>query len=196
MHVDWRIRSMRRPVCNIPGHAHELTFSCYHRFAFLQSELTCQWLADAINEAREEHNFAIWAYVFMPEHAHVLIYPKNPVYNISTIWADIKGPVGRKAIAHLKEHAPHWLPKITVKRGKRTERRFWQAGGGFDRNVFEPHTLLAMIDYIHANPVRRGLITRAEDWKWSSAGWIEGKNSLRPDLIDVGGFTLFLKGRG
>jgi putative transposase len=43
-----------------------------------------------------------------------------------------------------------------------------------------------MIEYIHANPVRRGLVTRAEEWKWSSAGWFEGKNSLRPDLVDPG----------
>jgi hypothetical protein len=43
-----------------------------------------------------------------------------------------------------------------------------------------------MIEYIHANPVRRGLVKRAGDWKWSSAGWFEGKNSLRPDQVDPG----------
>jgi hypothetical protein len=26
-----------------------------------------------------------------------------------------------------------------------------------------------MIDYIHNNPVRRALVSRAEDWCWSSA---------------------------
>lgn len=51
----------------------------------------------------------------------------------------------------------------------------------------ELNTLLYMIDYIHHNPVRRGLVTRAEDWKWSSARWFAGlqPNSLRPDPIDV-----------
>jgi len=53
-----------------------------------------------------------------------------------------------------------------------------------------------MIEYIHNNPVRRGLVSRAEDWKWSSAGWHEGKNSLRPDPIDLGGFCVFTAGRG
>ena len=108
----------------------------------------------------------------------------------------IKEPVGRKAIQYMRAHAPSWLPRITVKRGQRLERRFWQAGGGFDRNVMEPHTLLAMIDYIHANPVRRGLVSAAEDWKWSSAGWREGKNSLMPDPIEFGGSALFLDGKG
>jgi hypothetical protein len=29
----------------------------------------------------------------------------------------------------------------------------------------------AAIEYIHMNPVRRGLVKRAVDWKWSSASW-------------------------
>jgi putative transposase len=79
---------------------------------------------------------------------------------------------------------------------QRRERRFWQAGGGYDRNVFEPKVLLAMIDYLHANLLRRGLVQRAEDWRWSSAGWTEGKNPLRPDALDLDGFCLYLDGQG
>ena len=59
-------------------------------------------------------------------------------------------------------------------RGGRSERLFWQPGGGFDRNIVEPRTLMAMIDYVHMNPVRRGLAERPIDWKWSSAGWYAG----------------------
>ena len=194
--MDWRLRSMRRPAVNEPGHAHELTFSCFHRFAFLQAECTCQWLADALNEARVSLDFALWAYVFMPEHVHLMIYPRKKVFDIRTIRHAIKEPVGRKAIKHLRDHAPQWLPRITVRRGNRLERRFWQAGGGYDRNVWEPAAILAMIEYIHNNPVRRGLVARAADWKWSSAGWWAGKNSLRPDPIDFGGVCLFVDGRG
>ena len=42
-----------------------------------------------------------------------------------------------------------------------------------------------MIDYIHLNPVRRGLVTRARDWRWSSARWFEGITDLPliPDKI-------------
>jgi putative transposase len=192
--MDWRLRSMRRPSVNEPGHAHELTFSCFHHYPFLHAERTCAWLADSINEARADHDFALWAYVFMPEHVHLMIYPRRPVYDIGVIRKAIKEPVARKAIKHLQEHAPHWLPRITVKRGARLERRFWQAGGGYDRNVWDPATLLAMIEYIHNNPVRRGLVMRAADWKWSSAGWFEGKNSLKPDPIDFGGVGLVLGG--
>jgi putative transposase len=194
--MDWRSRSMRRPAINEPGHAHELTFSCFRGFDFLKAERTCQWLADAIDAARKEMEFALWAYVFMPEHVHLMIQPKRFPYDIRLIRQKIKEPVGRQAVGYLQAHALEWLPRITVKRGDRIERRFWQAGGGYDRNVWEPHTLLAMIEYIHNNPVRRGLVSRPEDWKWSSAGWHEGKNSLRPDPIDFGGLCVFLDGKG
>jgi hypothetical protein len=31
-----------------------------------------------------------------------------------------------------------------------------------------------MIDYIHNNPVRRGLVSQATDWPWSSARFYAG----------------------
>jgi putative transposase len=154
--MDWRLRSRRRPAINEPGEAHELTFTCQGRFRFLQADRTCQWLADAIDAARKELNFALWAYVFMPEHVHLIVYPCDPVYDVRLILKRIKEPVGRKAIAHLKRHAPAWLPRITVKHGKRSAHRFWLAGGGYDRNINEAATLLLMIEYIHNNPIRRG----------------------------------------
>ena len=52
--------------------------------------------------------------------------------------------------------------------------RFWQPGGGFDHNVFREKTLPAIIEYIHANPVRRGLVAQPTDWAWSSARFWEG----------------------
>ena len=41
----------RRHRCNFNdvGHAHGLTFSCYHRYPFLKSERTCMWLKEAID---------------------------------------------------------------------------------------------------------------------------------------------------
>jgi putative transposase len=52
--------------------------------------------------------------------------------------------------------------------------RFWQRGGGYDRNITDPATLRTMIEYIHNNPVRRGLVRYPADWPWSSARFYEG----------------------
>lgn len=51
--------------------------------------------------------------------------------------------------------------------GRRTF-RFWQEGGGYDRNIVEATTLRHVIEYVHANPVRRGLCERVDEWPWSS----------------------------
>ena len=56
--------------------------------------------------------------------------------------------------------------------------RFWQRGGGYDRNATEPNTLLQLIDYIHNNPVRRDLVAKATDWIWSSARFYAGETRV------------------
>ena len=174
-----------RRNCNGPGHAHELTFSCYRGFPFLKADRTSQWLADAIETSRRELNYELWAYVLMPEHVHLLIRPRDIEYDIAAIRKAIKSPVGRQGIEYLQANARDWLPKVTRQRGKKIERLFWQSGGGYDRNVMEPVTLLRMIDYIHMNPVRRGLVERAEDWRWSMAAWFlaGGETPIAVDRI-------------
>jgi len=94
----------------------------------------------------------------------------------------IKEPVARRAVAYLKAYAPEWLTKLRVREGKRIRHRFWQPGGGYDRNVTSWSALRAMIDYIHANPVRRGLVSKPEEWEWSSARWYSGQ---RPVPIEM-----------
>ncbi|MFO0790895.1 MAG: hypothetical protein U0805_15665 [Pirellulales bacterium] len=96
----------RRRNFNITGHAHVLTFSCFHGFKFLRAERTCQWLAGAIAAAQNKHEFDLWAYVFMPEHAHLIIHPKREAYDIARIRHAIKHPVGEIAIRHLEAFAP------------------------------------------------------------------------------------------
>ncbi|GAC1449183.1 MAG: hypothetical protein NVSMB9_32900 [Isosphaeraceae bacterium] len=167
-------RFSRRHSHNEPGHAHELTFTCYRRYRFLAAERTCLWLAEAISTACSEQDFAIWAYVFMPEHVHLIVCPRRSIYSMSEFLRSIKEPVGRRAMAYLTAHRPDWLPRLTRDRGGRRERLFWQSSGGFDRNIIEPRTLESMIHDIHQNPVRRGLVERAVDWCWSSARWYEG----------------------
>ncbi len=160
----------RRNV-NEPGHAHALTFSCYKRFPLLSKEQSRIWLGDSIRRAHDKLQFDMWAFVVMPEHVHLVVWPRTAPYDIASIRSAIKEPVGRAAMRYLKEHSPAWLEKLSRRRGSRVERLFWQSGGGYDRNITTRQALLSTIDYIHLNPVRRGLVERPEDWQWSSAAW-------------------------
>jgi putative transposase len=118
----------------------------------------------------------------MPEHVHVLVYPGDAPERMSAFLQAVKEPVARKAIRYLKEHASEWLARVAVPEGRRVRHRFWEPGGGYDRNITRIEALRAVIVCIRANPVRRGLVARVEDWEWSSARWYAG---LRPAKLEM-----------
>lgn len=153
-----------------PGHAHFFTFSCAHRLPLLNRDRSRGWLADALRKVRTSHNVALWAYVIMPEHVHLLLKPEDPRIAMKQISAAIKYPVSRKAHKHLSaEGKTEWIHRLTVRKGDRDVFQFWLPGTGYDENLWSVRSLREVIDYIHANPVRRGLVDRPTDWYWSSA---------------------------
>jgi putative transposase len=160
----------------------ELTFSCYKKFPFLNRDRTRQWFVEALNEQRKACSMDLWAYVIMPDHVHLVVSPRTRGKDVSHFQGAVKEQVGRRAVQWLEEHAPHWIPKITVREGTLIRRRFWQPGGGYDRNVIQIESLLEMIRYVHANPIRRELAKRSTEWEWSSARWYAG---IRPVPIEM-----------
>jgi len=173
--ADGRYRKLRK-LSDVPGEAHELTFSCYRRLKMFNRDRTRCWLIQALGAARRRHDFELWAYVIMPEHVHVLLYPKRDEYDTGAIRQSVKQPVGRKALNWLKSNSPAWLAELRkVSANGRVRHHFWQPGGGYDRSVIKVETAWATVDYIHHNPVRRGLVEQPIDWAWSSARWYEGE---------------------
>ena len=154
---------------DLPGDAHYLTFSCYRGIPLLSKDRTRLWFVEELAKARSKHSFDLWAWVIMPEHVHLLICPRAANYKTEKILASIKKPVAHRAIQFLQESAPDFLERLTVRNRNRTYRRFWQAGPGHDANLYELAAIYNAIEYIHNNPVRRGLVARTTDWLWSSA---------------------------
>lgn len=135
----------------------------------LSKDRTRLWFVEALDKARIKHEFDLWAWVIMPEHIHLLIYPRNPLYTTSKILASIKKPVGYRAFQFLTENDPDFLQKLTVVNKNRTYHHFWQVGPGYDENLDDVPAVHGVIEYIHNNPVRRGLAASPTDWMWSSA---------------------------
>ena len=158
---------------NIPGHAHELTFSCHRRQPFLLKERVRLWLAETVIDALEKHSIDLCAWAFMPERVHLLAWPRSEEYSVSSFLDTLKRPVTRKAIRHLKANAPEGL-KYLATGMKSRPRSFWQRGGGYDRNLVGRPALLKAIDYIHNNPVCCGLASSPSEWEWSSARQWDG----------------------
>ncbi len=183
MNEDGDIYRKSRQRWNEPWQAHELTFSCLDQRALLSRDRTRGYFIEAMERARENHGFHLWAYVIMPEHAHVLLWPNKEIYDISEILKSIKQSVARRAVLWLRKNNPAGLRWMATGQTEKPY-AFWQDGGGYDRNVRHAKALTQMIDYIHNNPVQRGLVSRPEDWPWSSAPDWAGvsKGPIRLDM--------------
>ena len=159
---------------NIAGHAHELTFSCFRRLDLLSRNRTCRWFVDAMEAARRDHGLALWAYVIMPEHVHVLLCPLEPKYEMRLIRTALKVPVQRKALRFVRRQAPDYMTHLQdVRPNGKIHYRFWQRGGGYDRNVFEPAS-------VQSGPP---LVEKAMDWIWSSGRFYAAQLNV-PILMD------------
>ncbi len=158
---------------NAPGDIHFLTFSCFHKLPLLKSERAKRWLADSIMNACQKHQFDLHAYVFMPNHVHLLVRPENVEYDISKFLRSVKRPVTEIALKYLAEsRAPESAFELIAdpKPDGSLSFRFWQRGGGFDRNIQGSEEFFEKLGYMHNNPVKAGLCAVAEDWKYCSAG--------------------------
>lgn len=173
-----------------PGDLHELTFSTYRRKPLLTNDRWRRWLSQSIDKARQKQSCRLVAFVYMPEHVHLLILPENPDRKtISRYLSTTKRPVSVNVKQALTESGSALLKQLTVlERPGKTVFRFWQEGPGYDRNMNDERTVLTAIDYIHENPVRRGLCRSAVDWKWSSARWYASEGTIvDPDLPTIDG---------
>jgi putative transposase len=142
----------RRESRNVPGHAHLFTFSKRKRKPHLNNEQICTWLAESISKAMVTHDFRTVAYVFMPDHVHLLIHPQGESCQIADILKSIKQGVSRRALnAGLIDDI------------------LWEPGGGHVRNISTSEARQNMISYLHMNPVRKELCTDIIEYRWSSA---------------------------
>jgi len=157
---------------NDPSHCHELTFSCFYRMPLLTNDCWRELLSRGVDLAMDGHPFGLAAFVYMPEHVHLLVFPKADPAHIDGFLKSLKQSASRRIKKLLVESQSPLLTRLTIRErpGKKVF-RCWQEGPGYDRNLDHPDSVLAAIDYIHLNPVRRGLVKRAEDWRWSSARW-------------------------
>ena len=147
-------------------------------------------MLDALQSGREQGKFLLWAYAIMPEHVNLVLLPQ-PRTMISQILSALKQPVSKRALIWLRRYAPEFLSKLAdVQPNGRSAYRFWQRGGGYDRNLRTVADIYEKIEYVHNNPVRRGLVRCARDWPWSSSQAWETASDM-PIAIDRHSLPLF-----
>ena len=165
-----------------PNHARFLTFSCRHRLPLFANDAIKDTFVNHLDKARTRTSFHFLAWVIMPEHVHILLWPKLPEYPVADVTSSLKRTFARRVVTRWRALDAPILREITDTANRTS---FWQPGGGYDRNITSSYELTEKIDYIHNNPVRRGLVAKPTDYQWSSARWYAGErtNTLPIDPI-------------
>ena len=102
---------------------------------------------------------------------HLILWPSLPDHPVSQIMWHLKRNFARTVIGRWKSLEAPILARLRANDGSL---RFRQRGGGYDRNLFSESQIREKANYMHENPVRRGLTARSVDWLWSSARWYAG----------------------
>ena len=132
----------------LPGLPHHVTQRGNRRertfFADGDYSLYKRYLAAACEEA----GTAVWAWCLMPNHVHLILVPSTA--------QGLAAPLGRT----------HRRYTCAVNAREGWTGHLWQ--GRFASFVMDERHLTACARYVELNPVRAGLVGRAEDWPWSS----------------------------
>jgi REP element-mobilizing transposase RayT len=99
---------------------------------------------------------AIHAVVVMPDHVHLLLTPLRDLdgnlYSLLEILQGIKSASAHSLNRALRRSGPVWQEE------------------SFDHVLRSVESFEEKVEYIRQNPVRRGLMTRPEDYRWL---WVE-----------------------
>ncbi len=129
------------------GDLHFLTFSCFHRLPHLGTPQSRNTFVQKLGEVRDRHNFLIVGYVVMPEHVHLLI-SESPTLDPSSIMLTLK-------------------TELALDLNPTGPTPFWNRSF-YDFNVYSAYKRREKLDYMHMNPIKRGLVRNPRFWPWSS----------------------------
>lgn len=161
----------------LPGIPHHVTQRGNRRERTFFEAGDYELYLDLLAAAAVRHGVEIWSYCLMPNHVHIIAVPRD---------ADALGQTFR----HVHRHYTGYINARFRATG-----HLWQ--GRFSSVAMDEQHLHAAFRYVALNPVRARLVTRAEDWRWSSVqAHIAGEDDhvvrVAPALDRIGDFKAFL----
>jgi putative transposase len=147
------------------GDLHFLTFSCYRRLPLLETVRARNLFVRARGQIRERYKFRLLGYVVMPEHVHLLI--SEPAKGTPSVALKaLKQRVSRD-LRKKKRCVSDAQLRLPFMNGSAALPRFWQTRF-YDFNVYSAKKKREKLEYMHFNPVKRGLVKEPGAWRWSS----------------------------
>lgn len=116
--------------------------------SWLNDERVARLVAEALC-FRDKKVYDLLAYCIMPNHVHMVFTVERSAASLS------------KILQSLKAHTAMEANKILCKNGA-----FWQHES-YDHVVRDGKELERIIAYVLHNPVKAGMVSNWEEWKWS-----------------------------
>jgi REP element-mobilizing transposase RayT len=152
-----------------------ITFTVVHWIDIFTREEYRDIFYQSVKYCQTNKGLEVYGYCIMTNHIHMIIGTEANV--LSDIVRDLKSFTSRhirKAIeGNCKESRRAWILELMYKAGKANIRnkdfQLWQQHN-HPVELSTSSMLRQRLEYIHLNPVKRGLVEKEEEWLHSSAG--------------------------
>ncbi len=158
--------------------AHFVTATIVGWLPVFTTAARCDILADSLAYCRTHKAMRIHAWVILDNHFHAILTAPD----LSRALADLKRHTSKRLMDLLKGEGCdcllnqfHYLraPNKTT-----SSHQVWQEGF-HPQAMVSDDIMLQKLDYIHNNPVKRGLVIAPEHWRYSSAHeWLPGATTV------------------
>ena len=139
----------RLPRVVITDVAHHVTQRGNARQVILGEDPDRVAYLELLRHYSELYRLAVLGYCLMSNHVHLIVIPRTP----EALWQTLKQTHGR--------YASYWNARAS------SSGHVWQ--GRFYSCPLDDAHLWAALRYVELNPVRAGMVSAAEQWRWSSA---------------------------
>ena len=138
----------------------------------------CDILVQSLEYCRAHKELKIYAWVILDNHFHAILSAPD----LPRVMADLKRHTARRLIELLDAEKAEWLSNQLryhrVSHKTESEHQVWQEGY-HPQSIPTDEIMLQKLEYLHNNPVKRGLVASPEHWRYSSAHeWLPGATPL------------------
>lgn len=164
---------------------HFLTFTIIEWIDIFTSEKYFDVLLNVMKYCKDNLGLEVYAYVFMTNHIHVIWKAKDG-YSLSKIVQSFKRQTTKEIKKLILSDSRKYIAGlIKTSKYKRSSFQVWQENN-YPEVIETGRFLKTKLDYIHNNPVKKGLVSKPEFWTYSSASNYSGEkvNMFEVDLVE------------
>lgn len=146
-------------------------------------------IIESLQYCIQNKGMILYGYVIMSNHIHMIV--QSDQEDVSGLLRDFKKFTAKKILEQIQsqpESRREWMlsrfKKATETHQRNKEFQFWRYGN-HPEEIYSQKFLWSKLDYIHLNPVRAGIVSKASHYNYSSASnYLNDNGLLEINLAD------------